>query len=116
MTGSAFGVWMRRVKRADIAALRAPDLEQSLGSETGKRVVQLVRSFHDSVLEERDWKLLYDAVFDLYGLDGEDRLVARDGLFRAGWQWQEGRLESVEPADGADLQAYARAFLMTMDA
>ena len=116
MTGSAFGIWMRRVKRADIAALPAPDLEQSLMAEPGKRIVRIVRAFHDRAPEERDGKSLDDAVFDLYGLDDEDRMVVRDGLFQASWQWREGRLKSVEPADGADLQAYARAFLKTMDA
>ena len=116
MTGSAFGIWMRRLKRADIAALPTPVLDQSLASEAGKRVVQLVRTLHGRVPEERDWKSLDDAVFHLYGLDEEDRLVVRDGLFQASWQWQDGRLKSVEPADAADLEAYARAFLATMDA
>ena len=116
MTGSAFGTWMRRVKRADIAALPAPILDQSLVSEPGVRVVRIVRAFHGRPPEERDWKSLDDAVFDLYGLDDEDRLVVRDGLVQASWQWQEGRLKSVEPADVTDLEAYARAFLATMDA
>ncbi|MDE0446493.1 MAG: N-6 DNA methylase [Spirochaetaceae bacterium] len=116
MTGAAFGLWLRRVQCADILALPAPDLEQSLESEIGKHVVELARAFHGRTSEERDWKSLDEAVFDLYGLDDEDRLVVRDGLFRASWQWQEGRLRSVAPANLPDLQAYARAFLATMDA
>ena len=116
MTGSAFGIWMRCLKRADIAALPAPDLEQSLISEAGKRVVRVVRAFHGRAPEERDWMSLDDAVFDLYGLDDEDRVVVQDGLFQASWQWQEGRLRSVEPVDVAGLDEYARAFLTTMDA
>ena len=116
MTGSTFGLWMQRLQCADIVALPAPDLEQSLESKIGMHVAELARAFHDRTPEERDWKSLDDAVFDLYGLDDEDRLVVRDGLSRASWQWQEGRLRSVEPANLRDLQAYARAFLATMDA
>ena len=116
MTGSAFGLWMRRVKRADLAVLPMPDIVQSLGSDAGKRVVRLVRALHDHAARDDDWRSLDDAVFDLYGLDDEDRIVVRDGLSQASWQWQAGKLRSVEPADEDDLQAYARAFLWTMDA
>ena len=116
MTSSDFGIWMRRVKRADIAPLPTPDLAKSLGSQPGRRVAQLVRAFHERAPEDHDWNLLDDAVFDLYGLDDEERIVVRDGLFRASWQWQKGKLYSVEPANEADLEAYARVFLATMDA
>ena len=116
MTSSDFGTWMRRVKRADIAPLPTPDLAQSLGSELGRRVIQLVRAFHERAPEDHEWNSLDDAVFDLYGLDDEERVVVRDGLFRASWQWQKGKLHSVEPANEADLEAYARSFLATMDA
>ena len=40
----------------------------------------------------------------------------RDGLFRASWQWKQGRLKSAAPANLDDLQAYTSAFLSTMDA
>ena len=116
MTGSAFGLWMRQLKLRDVAALPAPDLEAATESDAGSRVVQLVRAFHREVSDGHDWKSLDNAVFDLYGLDDEDRVVVRDGLFRASWQWQQGRLESVRPATVEDLKAYARAFLSTMDA
>ena len=115
MTGSAFGVWMRRVKRADIAPLPTPDLAQAVVAESGRRVGQLVRAFHRRAPEAHDWNSLDEAVFDLYGLDDEDRIVVRDGLSQASWQWQKGKEHSVEPADEADLEAYADAFLMTMD-
>ena len=115
MTGSAFGVWMRRVKLADIAPLPAPDLAQAVVSVSGRRVGQLVRAFHKRAPEAHDWESLDEAVFDLYGLDDEDRIVVRDGLSQASWQWKKGREHSVEPADEADLEAYADAFLMTMD-
>ncbi|MDE0023591.1 MAG: N-6 DNA methylase [Spirochaetaceae bacterium] len=115
MTGSAFGIWLRRVKRADIAPLPTPDLVQSINSEPGRRVVRLVRAFHERAPGDHDWNSLDDAVFDLYGLDDEERIVVRDGLFQTSWQWQKGKLISVEPADEADMKAYAEAFLVTMD-
>ena len=115
MTGSDLGIWMRRVKRADIAPLPTPDLAQAVVSESGRRVGQLVRAFHRRTPEAHDWNSLDEAVFDLYGLDDEDRIVVRDGLSQASWQWKKGREHSVAPADEADLEAYAGAFLMTMD-
>ena len=115
MTGSTFGLWMRRVQRADIDALPTPDFGASVGSEAGKRVVQLVQSFHDRAPDDHDWKSLDDAVFDLYELDDEDRIIVQDGFLQSTWQWKEGRQRSVRPADVTDLEEYARAFLTTMD-
>ena len=116
MSGSAFGLWLRRVKRADVAALPTPDLNASLGCAAGKRIVRMARTFHDRAPNEDDWRSLDDAVFDLYELDEEDRIVVQDGLARARSQWLAGRRSSVAPADEADLEAYARAFLSSMDA
>ena len=116
MSGSAFGLWMRRVKRADVGALPTPEIGPSLGCAAGKRIVRLVRAFHDRAPHDDDWRSLDDAVFDLYGLDEEDRIVVQDGLARARWQWLAGKRDSIAPADEADLQAYARAFLLSMDA
>lgn len=116
MTGSAFGLWMRRLKRKDAATLPVPGLERSLESDAGRRIVRLVRAFHRQAPADDDWKALDDAVFDLYELDDADRIVVRDGLFRAGWQWKPERDRSVEPAGADDLQRYAGAFLSTMDA
>ena len=116
MTGSTFGLWIQRLKQKDFAAMPAPLLERSLESDAGRRIVRRVRAFHRRTPNARDWKALDDAVFDLYELDDADRIVVRDGLFRAGWQWKQGRDRSVEPAGADDLRNYAGAFLSTMDA
>ena len=116
MTGSTFGLWIRTLKREDVAAMPAPALEQSLESDTGRRVAGLVRALHHRTADTGDWNALDDAVFDLYELDEADRIVVRDGLVRAGWQWKPGRDRSVEPAGADDLRQYASAFLSTMDA
>ena len=91
-------------------------LERNLESDAGRRVVRLVRAFHRRTPDADGWKALDDAVFDLYELDATDRIVVRDGLFRAGWQWKPGRDQSVEPVGADDLRNYAGAFLSTMDA
>ena len=116
MTGSAFGLWVRLLMINDFATMPVPALDQSLESDFGRRIVRLVRSFHRQAPDAHGWSMLDDAVFDLYELDYADRIVVRDGLFRAGWQWKAGRKQSIEPAGADDLRNYADAFLSTMDA
>ena len=116
MTASAFGLWIRRLKSADVVTMPIPDLGNAIDSPLGKQIVYRVRTFHRNPPNPKDLAWLDDAVFDLYGLDDEDRVVVRDGLFRASWQWKPGRLKSTEPAELNDLTAYANAFLSTMDA
>ncbi|MDD9983191.1 MAG: N-6 DNA methylase [Gammaproteobacteria bacterium] len=116
MTGSTFGLWIQRLKPADIVAMPCPDLGIAIESKVGKRIVRLARTFHRKAPDDEDLKSLDEAVFDLYGLDHADRIVVQDGLYRASWQWKPGRLESTAPADLKDLRAYAKAFLYSMDA
>ena len=115
MTGSVLGLWMRRLRPNEINEMPVPVLEPSVASDAGQRVIRLVRDFHRQPPGPDEWKALDEAVFDLYGLDDEDRMVVRDGLLRASWQWKEGRSRSVEPVGVNELQTYARAFLTSMD-
>ena len=116
MTGSSFGIWIRRLKKSDIATLPVPDFRRAAESTSGKQVVRLVQTLHDERPIQASWHRLDDAVFELYGLDNEQRAVVRDGLSRSSWQWRAGRLESVRPASRHDLAQYAKTFLDTMDA
>ena len=116
MSASAFGLWMRRIKRADLAQMPVPDLEAAPRSEAGQRLIRLARKLQRDSPRDADWRALDDAVFDLYGLDEAERTVARDGLFRASWQWKPGRLESAKPAPAQpQVLDYARTFLAAMD-
>jgi hypothetical protein len=116
MTASTFGLWMRRLLLSDVDKLPTPDLEKTVQSKAGKRILQFLKTLHRYPLSDRDWKSLDEAVLDLYGLDEQDRIVVRDGFFRASWEWKQGRLESVKPADIEDhMYDYARAFLSTID-
>ena len=93
-----------------------PDLKRAVESEAGMRIIQFARTFRIETLDDHDWESLDDAVFDLYELDQSDRIVIRDGLFRASWQWKPGRTKSVEPADKHHLSDYAQAFVLAIDA
>ena len=115
MTASTLGLWMRRLRPNEINGMPVPALEPSVGSAAGQRVMRLVRDFHRQPPGPDEWKALDEAVFDLYRLDDEDRMVVRDGLLRASWQWKEGLSRSVEPVGVNELQTYARAFLTSMD-
>ncbi len=116
MTASTFGLWKRRLLLKDIARLPIPDLEKAAQSDVGKNILRLMKTFHRPHLCDSDWKTLDGAVLDLYGLDEQDRIVVRDGLFRASWEWKQGRLESVKPAGIEDhMSDYAHAFLATID-
>ena len=116
MTASTFGLWMQLIERGDLVQMPVPDLETAPRSEAGRRLIRLVRKLQRNPPRDADWHALDDAVFDLYGLDEAERIVARDGLFRASWQWKPGRLESARPALAQQhMLDYARTFLTAMD-
>ena len=110
MTASSFGLWMRRIKCRDIECMPVPDLEKVLYSKAGVRLTELARKFQRDSPSPSEWQTLDEAVFELYGLDETDRIVARDGLFRASWQWRAGRDASVKVAEVSDVSIYARTF------
>ena len=114
MTASAFGLWKRRLLLRDIVQMPVPDLETAPRSKAGRHLIRLARTLQERPPRDGDWQTLDEAVFDLYGLDEAERIVARDGLFRASWQWQAGRDESAKAAD-PHLMDYARTFLAAVD-
>lgn len=117
MTATTFGLWMRRALLRDIERLPTPDLETALRSEPGRRLARLAGKLQRSPPAGRGWQDLDEAVFDLYGLDAAERIVARDGLFRASWQWKAGREESAAAArTDPHVLAYANAFLAAVGA
>ncbi len=117
MTGSTFGLWKRRVLLGDVESVPIPDLEMSSHSEAGRHLVQIAHELQRHLPEDNDWRELDEAVFDLYGLDAVDRIVARDGLFRARWQWSNGKGQSAASAEIVPyVLDYTRVFLATIDA
>jgi hypothetical protein len=115
MAASEFGIWKRRLLRHDVALLPTPDLKPAVKSEAGKRLLQVEKRLQQQAATEEEWHALDEAVFDLYDLDETDRVVVRDGLFRASWQWQAGREKSVASANAhTDIARYAEVFLSVM--
>ena len=116
MTGSTFGLWKRRLLPSDIRALPTPDLKAVVKTDAAMRIVGLVRGFHSKSPGTAEWKSLDDLVFELYQLDQEERVVVQDGWLRSTWEWKAGRDVACAPAQTRDLEAYARAFMLSMDA
>ena len=116
MTASTFGVLMRSIRRADAIQIPVPDLETIAFSEAGQRLLRLSQDMHRTPLQDNHWQTLDEAVFDLYGMNETERIVVRDGMFRASWQWSRGRTESVEAADPkTHILEYARTFLTALE-
>jgi len=117
MTASEFGVWKRRLHTRDVRLLPLPDLSLALPSESGKRLLALEKKFSAGDAPSTGWDKLDDLVADLYSLDDLDRVIIKDGLCKAGWQWEEGRDAIAQPATiEHDLRPYAELFLSGMAA
>ena len=116
MTSSNFGVWHRNLRLADIATLPTPGLEAAIDTVAGTDVIRLVRRLHGRPPKDEDWRTLDEAVFDLYELDEEQRIIASDGRLRATWQWKAGRSAAAKQVGSRQLREYASAFLRSMDA
>ena len=110
MSGSTFGLWMRRLLRRDVERFPVPDLKDAIRSDAGGRVLEQALMLHRNQTSAPDWRALDEAVFDLYDLGETERIVARDGLTRARWQWKAGRENSARAADIFQVSNYARTF------
>lgn len=116
MSGSTFGLWARRLLLEDLVAMPVPKIEDALRSSAGARLVALAKELTDATAQEvDDWAQLDEAVCDLYALSEQERLVVWDGHDRASWQWQQGWKSSVQPAGREELEAYANAFIGTVN-
>ena len=116
MASSTFGLWMQRILLADVNRIPAPSLDEATASVQSRAIRSLADSVRNQPLSADDWHALDESVFDLYGLSPADRVVIRDGLFRASWQWDEGRRQSIEPASiSTVMQTYAETFMTVID-
>lgn len=116
LTASEFGIYKRRLLLRDVESLPVPDLVSAIHSDAGKRLLSIEAAMRMRSNEVPDWIALDEAVCDLYELSAADRVVVRDGHVRAGWQWEEGLVSSVVPADSdIEVVAYANTFLSVMD-
>ena len=112
MTASEFGIWKRKLLIRDVIAMPTPNLKLAIKSSIGKKLLLIEKNLQMPGIDSESWELLDETVFDLYELDFSDRVVVRDGLFRASWQWKAGRDNSVASADvRTDIVQYTEIFL-----
>lgn len=117
MTAFPFGVKDRSIFVGDLKRLPTPNLLEAVKSAAGRRITRLVRRFHEKQPSAgQEWLELDKAVFDLYRLDEEEKIVARDGRLRATWEWHAGRKYADAPATQDQIKEYAQAFLLHIDA
>ena len=116
MTSARFGIRDRSILMADMNRVPAPDLSQAVKSEVGRRIVRLVRRFHEEPPSNQEWRELDEAVCDLYGLNAEEQIVVNDGRLRATWEWKAGRIAADARAEISQIKEYASAFLRHIDA
>jgi len=116
LTASEFGIYKRKLLMRDVGFLPVPEFASAMESQAGRHLLALEKALREREIEAEDWNTLDEAVFDLYALGEPDRVVIRDGLLRAGWQWEEGREASIVPSDSSvEIAAYAKTFLSVMD-
>ena len=115
MAGSTFGIWARRLLQSDLVTMPVPNVLDA-ASTASRRVSALAKEFSERPPDAAGWAKLDEAVFDLYELDNEERLVVRDGVFRASWQWEQGWTRSTQPPGPEELGAYATEFIRTVNA
>jgi len=115
MTASEFGLWKQRLFRSDVAGLPIPDLVAAAQTESGANIIRLAAQFSADGLDDTALLALDEAVFDLYGLDEDERLIVRDGLFKAGCEWTPGQNASIAPAQRDQLVEYTSAFVRPLD-
>lgn len=116
LTASEFGIYKRKLLMRDVGFLPVPDFTSAVRSHAGQRLLVLETALREREIEADEWNALDEAVFDLYELNDADRVVIRDGLLRAGWQWESGRESSIFPSDSrTEVAAYAKTFLSVIE-
>ncbi len=115
LTAAEFGIYKRKLLMRDVGCLPVPDFGSVAKTQAGKSLVQLGKTLRKRDITAQDWITLDEAVFDLYALGETDRVLVRDGLQRAGWQWEAGRESSMVNADTRlEVARYAKTFLTVM--
>ena len=117
VAGPDVGLWRARVRKGTAEAIPVPDIVGEMTTHSARRLAAIVKGLQRKAKDpsEGDYRKLDDAVAALYGLSESERTVVQDGLLRAGWQWQQGRLDSAAPAPVDHLTTYASAFVSRFD-
>lgn len=116
--GPTWGLERPTVEPHDLLSLRVPSLRNC---ERGliKAVVEAEREAASNPQSPETLRHLDDAVFDLYGLEADERIVAQDSVARARYLIFENRAERicmVQPAPADQLKKYAKQVAKSVDA
>ena len=115
MAGSTFGLGPRRLLQEDLVTMPVPNVLDVAPTAASQRVLALAQEFAEMPPDAIGWERLDEAVFDLYELNEEERIVVRDGHSRASWQWKQGWEQSAQPPTYSDLESFATAFAGTVN-
>lgn len=116
--GPMWGLERPTVEPHDLLSLRVPDLA---GADTSlmDAVVEAESHAADHPGDAASLAALDEAVFNLYDLEPDECVLARDGVSRARhliFENRHERAELVTPPDAAALRAYAAQVVHTVDA
>ena len=112
MSGSKFGLWARRILLEDLVAMPVPKIMDALNSSAGAKLVMIAKELSRAAGQAVDgWKGLDETVYDLYGLSDSERLIVRDGHYRASWQWKSGWESAAQAVGQEELERYANTFM-----
>jgi hypothetical protein len=116
--GPMWGLERPTVEPHDLLSLRVPGLKH-WEPPLIKAVVDAERRAASNPHDSEALGHLDEAVFDLYGLEPDERILARDSVVRARYLIFENRAERigmVQPPSSAHLKSYAKQVAKTVDA
>jgi hypothetical protein len=109
LTASEFGVHKRKLLRQDLLDIPLPSAVQ-FASPAASAVTVAFNAVCEAD-NSASRRALDEAVFDLFGLSKQERIVIRDGAARAAREYVVQRNNAERPPSRAELHAYAQAFL-----
>jgi len=115
--GPTWGLERPTVTPEDILSLRVPDLARC-PEHLLKQAVDRERALADSPHSQEALRALDKAVFDLYELEDQERVIVEDSVERARFLIFEGRSErcrAVKRPNVGDLETYALAAVATVN-
>lgn len=110
--GSELGHHNKTTVRQDLNRLPVPALAPALNTKAGRQLLRLEQRLRQWTPRDKDWLALDEAVFDLYGLSKPERLLIKDGLAHAKYQWGGGRqLTATSSESQGEVLDYAEVLL-----
>ena len=116
--GSTWGLERPTVGPEDLLSLRVPALDDC-DPESLSAVIEAERQAAEGTDDPNQLAALDEAVFDLYELEPDERVLARESVVRARnliFESHSERVSLVKPPDAATFRAYAIQVVQSVDA